>query len=179
MKRIVSLLAPELLVVLGCSLAAFGWVWWRPAGPPAAEASPILTSDNRTVDCGAASLYVVCKAAGREQPLDYLRTLTKTSDLGTSMLYLKEAAEAVGLEVEACRVPFRLLHEHVAKPNHYAILHSRIGHFAAVMAVADEDRVRVLDNALGVQDLAEDDFTRIYQWEGAVLLLKAPPDKAE
>ena len=126
---------------------------------------------DRATDCGAASLYIVCKLAGREVPLAQLRTMTKTSAMGTSMFNLKEAAELLGFEVEACRCPFNALRKHVSRPHRYAILYLEIGHFVAVVQPIGTDAVRVLETSSGILELSERAFRDQYLWKGSCLLI--------
>jgi ATP-binding cassette subfamily B protein len=169
MKRVLTVLLPEMMIILGICASACAWNYFR-AEPETYGSS--FPPSGRQVDCGACSLYVICKIVGREQSLEYLRGLTKTSNLGTNMFNLKEAAEIIGFDTEGCQLSFSALHQELAYHGKYAILHSQHDHFVAVVGTAGADRIRLLDNVLGIQDLSEEDVNRIYHWDGATLLLR-------
>jgi ABC-type bacteriocin/lantibiotic exporter with double-glycine peptidase domain len=163
------------LLIVGLAVIAF---LWRPGfagreeiGQPSGQ-----KPDVRMPDCGAACLYLICKASGQQQSLSFLRELTNTTALATTMYNVKEAAEQLGFRVEACRGTFASLHEHVKQPNHYAILHYQMGHFVAVMGVSGKERVRVVDVGAGIQDLNDADLHKEGKWQGAMLLLATPED---
>jgi ABC-type bacteriocin/lantibiotic exporter with double-glycine peptidase domain len=130
-------------------------------------------SANGSPDCGASSLYLVCKMDGRAHSLDFLRQLTKTTPRGTTMFDLKEATASLGYQVEAYRGSFASLLEHVGKPNQYAILHYKRGHFVTAVRSPAFNKVRVLDSALLIEDLAESELMVSKGWAGDMLLIVA------
>ena len=96
-------------------------------------------------DCGASSLYAVCKLDGKNFSLPYLRELTKTTVLGNSMYDLKQAAES--------------------------ILFLEKGHFVVAMEGRKKDAVRILDVLDGIKDLNESELENRLNWKGKALLL--------
>jgi ABC-type bacteriocin/lantibiotic exporter with double-glycine peptidase domain len=158
--------SPVLLISsgLGCFIIAIGLPFGKDR-----NASPTVERRN-TNDCGAACLYLICKVNGKNISLEYLRSLTNTTVLGTSMYNIKIAAEALGLKTEGCTIPFASLKDHLLKPGGTAILHLRTGHFVAAMAA--EETLLVADPAWGVEQLDEG-WLAENRWTGAALLLSS------
>jgi len=126
---------------------------------------------NRTTDCGAVALYVICKKEGINPDLGFIRELVKTTSTGTNMLDLARGAESVGFNVKGCRCSFEYLYQHIRERGHYAILHSKREHFVAVISTKKADTVRVVDLPNGVKDMSMEDLQDWLGWEGNALLL--------
>lgn len=165
------MLLPVLLSgILFVSLAVC-WIAEHPETGRAVPHSAAFNRGNPTRNCGAASLYLICRRAQRPQSLDNLLTITHTGVLGTSMLNLRRAAEELGWRVEAYQDTFRTLRSHVKK-HAYAILHVNGNHFVAVLGAAGADDLYIADPALGVQCLDQERFEEAYDWDGVMLLLR-------
>lgn len=165
---------PECLIALGIISALVGWRLGRekPADS-SVRPVPLLNDSGRSVDCGPSALYIVGKLSGHARPLEELREMTKTTVVGTDMLYLRDAAIEIGFTVEAVLCSFERLSGHLATPGSFAILYSSKGHFAAVVRQSGPLQVRMVDAVIGVQDLTDLELREGFGWDGAVLLLSA------
>jgi ABC-type bacteriocin/lantibiotic exporter with double-glycine peptidase domain len=172
LRQIARKAVPELLILTGLALGCCSWLWERGLeGRRTSVPGPRFPEDDRAVDCGAVSLYVICRLDDQECSLDELRKLTETDALGTDMLRLKNAAITRGFKVEACRCSFAKLYDHVSRARQYAILHSPKSHFAAVIRTSGNNRVRFVDGDLGVHDLTQEELSELLEWDGVALLL--------
>jgi ABC-type bacteriocin/lantibiotic exporter with double-glycine peptidase domain len=173
-RRTAARLAPECTVLLGLVLATCCWIAGRPPSAPAVTAQQVYDLWHRpTVDCGAASLYVACRALDVPASLDDLRTSTRTSAAGTSLYDLNVAAAELRLSPRACRGDFTALAAHLSSRDRAAVLFLRPGHFVAAMG-CDDGRVCVADPALGVAWLPEKELIEALEWRGEMLLLERP-----
>ncbi|MBI1904460.1 MAG: hypothetical protein HYS13_25470 [Planctomycetia bacterium] len=146
--------------------------------PPSAPISGGKTVPGRTQDCGAKSLYVICKARGVATSMEELRRLTRTTEEGTSMLDLKHAAGALGFTAEPYELSFESLRRHLAIPGNYAILHANTKHFFPAVG-SSGNKVRVLDAAIGIEEVDERMLrSSRYRWEGKALLLTPVEEQA-
>lgn len=135
-------------------------------------------------DCGATTLYCICRLAGKEHSLESLRELSRTGSSGTTMLDLKRAAEHLGFRVAARSGPWCELQRHVRTAGAYAIVHTggeRGGHFVGAVGAPDERTIRVLDVVRGVEDLDRRAFLAAHDWRGYMLLLwtNQPPGRMQ
>lgn len=182
MKRWFSLRSIACITVL-IALVCFNWAIFGAWPFSTSVASPEPTDvihlssgqllPGRHQDCGIKSLYLICKAAGKQTNVAHLRRLTNTTSDGTTMLDLKNAALALGFDVEACELSFPELRELLSISNRYAILHSAMDHFFPAVGVSWE-KVRILDPAIGLEHVGEHELTTgPYRWAGKALLLRA------
>jgi ABC-type bacteriocin/lantibiotic exporter with double-glycine peptidase domain len=171
------------VVILVVALLAFNvWylgLWTLLRGEPASAVATPVAGDPQSVlpgrrqDCGAKCLYLICKAAGKDSSIAQVRKLSKTTNDGTNMLELKNAAVALGFQVEAYDLPFRELRDFLSVDGRYAILHSSAEHFFPALGRCG-NKVRVLDPAIGIEDVGEEQLRSArYQWNGKALLLTA------
>jgi ATP-binding cassette subfamily B protein len=115
------------------------------------------------MDCGAASLAMVCRHFGRPVSLTHIRTLTYAGLDGISLRGICDAAEALGLAARAVQ----------AEPEHLdgiplpAIAHWDGNHWVCVYRVG-KSRVHVADPALGHRALSRDEFLK--RWSGYAAL---------
>ncbi len=144
--------------------------------PPELSGPSAIPRGHMAMDCGAAALFIISHLNGGTQSLAALRDLTSTSELGTNMLNLKEAATSIGFGAHGNRGDFNDLVSYVRKPRRYAVLHFRMGHFMAVVgASGDYSRVRVVDPSIGIQDFGPEDLQSL-KWSGVMLVLEAPEE---
>lgn len=129
------------------------------------------------MDCGAASLGMVCRHFGRKVSLARIRQLCHTATDGTSLKALCRAASELGLAARALKVSLRNL-PMMPLP---AIAHWEGNHWLVVYDV-DPDFVRVADPALGVRKIPRREFEA--KWTGYAALFdytiafeKAPESK--
>nr|WP_162097444.1 peptidase domain-containing ABC transporter [Mycolicibacterium rhodesiae] len=111
------------------------------------------------MDCGAASLAIVCRYYGRNVSLSRIRDTVHTAIDGTSLLGIARGAESIGLAVRTAKVSKSRIDE-MPLP---AIAHWEGNHWFVVYAV-DRDRVRVSDPAFGRRRLKRSDFES--KWSG-------------
>lgn len=97
--------------------------------------------------------------------------MTRTTEQGTTLLDLKNAARSLGFQVEGVEISFSGLHKHLAAANGYAILHAESEHFFPAFGAVG-DKVRVLDPAIGIEEVDEQQLrSSRYRWSGKALLL--------
>jgi ATP-binding cassette subfamily B protein len=115
------------------------------------------------MDCGAASLGMVCRHFGRKVSLARIRQLCHTATDGTSLKALVRAATELGLAARALKVSLRNL-PMMPLP---AIVHWEGNHWIVLYDV-DPQFVRVADPALGLQKVPRKEFEG--KWTGYAAL---------
>jgi ATP-binding cassette subfamily B protein len=115
------------------------------------------------MDCGAASLGMICRHFGRKVSLARIRQLCHTATDGTSLKALCRAATELGLAARALKVSVRNL---PAMPLP-AIVHWEGNHWIVLYDVEPEF-VRVADPALGLRKLPRRQFEA--NWTGYAAL---------
>ncbi|MDQ2868053.1 MAG: peptidase domain-containing ABC transporter [Verrucomicrobiota bacterium] len=130
------------------------------------------------MDCGAASLGMICRHFGRKVSLARIRLLCHTATDGTSLKALCRAANELGLAARALKVSLRNLNL-MPLP---AIVHWEGNHWMVLYNV-DEEFVRVADPAMGLRRIPRKEFEQ--KWSGYAALFdytiafeKAPESKA-
>ncbi|HET7513050.1 MAG TPA: cyclic nucleotide-binding domain-containing protein, partial [Chthoniobacterales bacterium] len=107
------------------------------------------------MDCGAASLGMICRHFGKKVSLARIRQLCHTSTDGTSLKAICRAATELGLAARALKVSPRNL-PLMPLP---AIVHWEGNHWMVLYDVTDA-KVKVADPALGLRKIARKDFER-------------------
>jgi ATP-binding cassette subfamily B protein len=115
------------------------------------------------MDCGAASLGMICRHFGRKVSLARIRQLCHTATDGTSLKALVHAATELGLAARALKVSLRNL-PMMPLP---AIVHWEGNHWIVLHDV-DPEFVRVADPALGLRKLLRREFEA--KWTGYAAL---------
>src|SRR5438128_98993 len=115
------------------------------------------------MDCGAASLAMVCRHFGRKVSLARIRQLCHTATDGTSLKALSRAATELGLAARALKISLRNL-PLMPLP---AIVHWEGNHWIVLHDVG-EQFVRVADPALGLRKLPRREFEA--KWTGYAAL---------
>jgi ATP-binding cassette subfamily B protein len=115
------------------------------------------------MDCGAASLGMICRHFGRNVSLARIRQLCHTATDGTSLKALCRAATELGLAARALKVSLRNLPT-MPLP---AIVHWEGNHWIVLYDV-DEQFVRVADPALGLIKIPRREFES--KWTGYAAL---------
>ena len=115
------------------------------------------------MDCGAASLGMICRHFGRKVSLARIRQLCHTATDGTSLKALVRAATELGLAARALKVSLRNL-PMMPLP---AIVHWEGNHWIVLYDV-DPEFVRVADPALGLRKLPRREFEA--NWTGYAAL---------
>jgi HlyB family type I secretion system ABC transporter len=120
------------------------------------------------MDCGAASLGMICRHFGRQVSLARIRQLCQTATDGTSLKAISRAATELGLAARALKISFRNL-PLMPLP---AIVHWEGNHWIVLYDVA-EQFVRVADPALGLRKLPRREFEA--NWSGYAALFDYTP----
>ena len=115
------------------------------------------------MDCGAASLAMVCRHYGRNVSLSLIRQLCHTSRDGTSLRGICHAATELGLSARALKVSLRNLSD-LPLP---AIVHWEGNHWMVLFEVG-ASRVRVDDPASGPRRISRTEFEQ--KWSGYAAL---------
>ena len=115
------------------------------------------------MDCGAASLGMVCRHFGRKVSLAHIRQLCHTSRDGTSLKAICQAASELGLAARALKVSPRNLPQ-MPLP---AVVHWEGNHWMVLYHVSST-HVRVNDPALGPRRLTRAAFAE--GWSGYAAL---------
>ena len=115
------------------------------------------------MDCGAASLGMICRHFGRKVSLARIRQLCHTATDGTSLKAITRAATELGLAARALKVSLRNL-SMMPLP---AIVHWEGNHWIVLYNV-DEQFVRVADPALGLRKISRREFEA--KWTGYAAL---------
>src|SRR5213082_3372104 len=115
------------------------------------------------MDCGAASLGMICRYFGRKVSLARIRQLCHTATDGTSLKALSRAATELGLAARALKISLRNL-SLMPLP---AIVHWEGNHWIVLHDV-DEQFVRVAEPALGLRKLSRREFEA--KWTGYAAL---------
>jgi len=120
------------------------------------------------MDCGAASLAMICRHFGRKVSLARIRQLCHTATDGTSLKALVRSATELGLAARALKVSLRNL----AMMPLPAIVHWEGNHWI-VLCDVDPDFVRVADPAVGLLKLPRREFEA--KWTGYAVLFDYTP----
>jgi ATP-binding cassette subfamily B protein len=120
------------------------------------------------MDCGAASLGMICRHFGRKVSLARIRQLCHTATDGTSLKALSRAANELGLAARALKISLRNL-PMMPLP---AIVHWEGNHWIVLYDV-DEQFVRVADPGLGLRKLPRREFEA--KWTGYAALFDYTP----
>jgi HlyB family type I secretion system ABC transporter len=120
------------------------------------------------MDCGAASLAIVCRHYGREVSLAHIRRLVDTGIDGTSLTGIAGGAEAIGLATRTVKASKRNL-DTLPLP---AIVHWEAHHWI-VLYDTSETHVRVSDPARGLLKIGREEFEA--KWSGYAALFGYTP----
>src|SRR5207249_8024772 len=120
------------------------------------------------MDCGAASLGMICRYFGRKVSLARIRQLCHTATDGTSLKALSRAATELGLAARALKISLRNL-SLMPLP---AIVHWEGNHWIVLYDV-DEQFVRVADPAVGLRKFPRREFEA--KWTGYAALFDYTP----
>jgi ATP-binding cassette subfamily B protein len=122
------------------------------------------------MDCGPASLRMICAHHGREFSQSWLRELCHIGKGGVSLLGISEAAEKVGMRSLAVRLSYQRLRDEAPLP---CIAHWQADHFVVVYEFT-RNKVRVADPAYGLVDYSPEDFIRACSPPGTPITADAP-----
>ena len=120
------------------------------------------------MDCGAASLGMICRYFGRKVSLARIRQLCHTATDGTSLKAISRAATELGLAARALKISLRNL-SLMPLP---AIVHWEGNHWIVLHDV-DDQFVRVADPGRGLRKLPRHEFEA--KWTGYAALFDYTP----
>ncbi len=128
-----------------------------------------------TVDCGPASLRMICKWYGKDVPLYVLRERSSINRTGVSLLGISEAAESVGFRTTGVRLDFEALKEEVPLP---CIIHWNQNHFVVVYKIK-KDIVYVADPSFGKVKYTREEFMKGFSTDGetGIALILTPTER--
>lgn len=131
------------------------------------------------MDCGPATLRMICKYYGKNYSLQTLRERCYISREGVSLLGISDAAESVGFRTMGVGLSFNQLKKEVRLP---CIVHWQQVHFVVVYKI-HKDQVYVADPAFGKIKYTRQEFLKHWissredrEEIGMALLLEPTPD---
>lgn len=157
-----GVLATAHVVASNPRIARSARAWWAGAGYLGEEG---VIRQKTSYDCGIVALQMLLRQKGIESPLEELRAQAGTSERGTTLLGLKSAATAHGLDAQALRVSGNDLAQ-VPLP---AIAFVDGDHYVVVSDRRGDGGIVVLDPARG--KLLYDDASFGKRWGGEVLVV--------
>ncbi|MDO5969791.1 peptidase domain-containing ABC transporter [Flavivirga aquimarina] len=129
-------------------------------------------------DCGPTCLRIIAKHYGKLISLQQVRELSETTRIGSNLLKLSEAAEAIGFKSLGIKIDYDKLKE-TPLP---ILIHWNKNHFVVVYKIKN-DIIYISDPSYGLITYTKEDF--IKRWignnatdntkEGVVLLLEVTP----
>ena len=129
---------------------------------------PVLLQQSE-MDCGAASLAMICSYFGVKVSINRLREMANVNREGATLHSLAEAAENLGFKARGIRADYDLL----VRSELPAIAHWEGYHYIVVYRVTASE-VTVADPATGLKKIKKEDFQK--GWNGILLLLTPTPD---
>lgn len=130
------------------------------------------------MDCGPTCLRMVSKYYGKSITLQQLRSLSKTTREGSSLLGISDAAEKIGFRTLGIKVSYEKLKEDAPLP---CIAHWNQNHFVVIYKIK-KDTVYIADPGHGLLKYKKDEFLKSWQsdhHEGILLLLEPTPEFSE
>ena len=106
------------------------------------------------MDCGPTCLRMIASFYGKDYPLAYLREKCYADREGTSLLCLRDAAKAMGMNAKCALISLTDLSLNVPLP---CIVHWDHEHFVVVYKISD-DVIFVADPASGKRRFTKKDF---------------------
>jgi len=133
------------------------------------------------MDCGPASLQIICRYYGKYFDLDQIREKCETSKEGVSVYDLCKAGELLGFKTLPVKTSYKKLYKEIPLP---CIIHWRKSHFIVVYKVT-KDKVYVSDPAIGLITYTKKEFVNGWlahirekdAWRKGVLVALEPTDK--
>jgi len=116
-------------------------------------------------------LYLAATSLGYRDGLTAIQGLFGGSAQRVSMLELKQAAQRLGLEVEAWRGDWGFLQRRLRATSGSAILHVNGDHYVVACASPGQGRIPIADPGRGIREFHEETFLATYRWQGDMLLL--------
>ncbi|MBV9385788.1 MAG: peptidase domain-containing ABC transporter [Chroococcidiopsidaceae cyanobacterium CP_BM_ER_R8_30] len=121
-------------------------------------------------DCGAACLASIARYYGRTVGLNQVREAVGTGQLGTTLLGLRQGAEALGFQARAARTSAEFL-ERLSEVPLPAIIHWRGYHWVVLYGQRGK-KYAIADPAVGVRYLSKAELKEC--WKDYIILLLEP-----
>lgn len=130
------------------------------------------------MDCGPTCLRMVARYYGKSITLQQLRSLSKTTREGSSLLGISDAAEKIGFRTLGIKVSYEKLLEDAPLP---CIAHWNQNHFVVIYKIK-RDTIYIADPGHGLLKYSKEEFLKSWQsdhHEGILLLLEPTPEFSE
>ena len=155
----------SVLVLVGILTLSFQSRWYQSSQMPQASGEVVL--QRSPADCGPAALATIARHYNLDfQPQDIAK-LAGTTDAGTTLYGLAQAANQMGLEATGMELSLIEL-QSAPLP---LVAHVNGNHFVVVQSF-EQDRLTLLDSAVGRREIDASAFQQI--WKGYVLLIQPP-----
>jgi ATP-binding cassette subfamily B protein len=112
-----------------------------------------------TMDCGPASLKIICKYYGKSLSMKFIRDKCYITREGVSLLDISRAAEEIGLRTLSLKVSIEELEKKIPLP---CIIHWNYSHFIVVYKIT-KNKVYVSDPQIGLVTYPKKEFN--YHWK--------------
>jgi len=145
---------------------------WRVWLRRAFRIRPVVRQYEQT-DCGPAALLTVLRFWGGRASLGYVRNAAGTNQMGSTLLGLKEAAEALGFEAVGVKGTLEELKEQSLPCIAHFFTKGEPPHFVVVYAIKKR-HVVVGDPAVGIVKMKFEQF--VSRWSTGVALLLVPTE---
>ncbi|MBN3905529.1 MAG: peptidase domain-containing ABC transporter [Nostoc sp. NMS1] len=124
-------------------------------------------------DCGAACLATVAKHYGRTFAINRIREAVGTGSRGTSLLGLRQGAEALGFNARQVKASEQLL-DSLQKISLPAVIHWK-GYHWVVLYGQKRNKYVIADPGVGIRYLSRKEL--IEGWSNGIMLLLMPDDR--
>ncbi|MDD6879460.1 MAG: peptidase domain-containing ABC transporter [bacterium] len=111
-------------------------------------------------DCGAACLLTIIKTYGGNVSLEYLKTLTNTTNKGTNAYYLFDAAKDIGFDTRAVKGDVLDLDKKILPCIAHVIVDQRYKHFVVIHEISKQ-YITLADPAYGIKKIKIEEFNKI------------------
>ena len=132
-------------------------------------------------DCGIACLLSIIKYYGGEATFEYIRKLSGTNTLGTTLLGLYQAANSLGFNAEGCEADIANLINHPKPVILHVLIEDKLEHYLVCYgAKFNENKELVFiigDPSRGIIYLNESELLII--WKSRICLTLEPNDSFE
>src|ERR1035437_6455490 len=108
------------------------------------------------MDCGPASLKIICKYYGKDLSMKYIRDKCNITREGVSLLDLTKVAEEIGFRTLPLKVNLNDLENKIPLP---CVIHWNYSHFVVVYKIT-KTKVYVSDTQIGLISYSKTEFSR-------------------
>ncbi|MDF7816132.1 peptidase domain-containing ABC transporter [Runella sp. MFBS21] len=132
-------------------------------------------------DCGVACLASVVRYFGGEVSLERLRALSGTTNQGTTLLGLCQAAQQIGLEAEGFEAEsIEMLYELPEPVILHVVIDGKLEHYVVCSSPPSEEGIKkrvftITDPAKGIVEMTQSELDAI--WKSKILLQLTPTER--